>query len=441
MNFFYIILIFILLNNCSFDTRSGIWSEGNDFKKNTKNTFDVFKTLSSSENTFDKVIEKNKDVNFDLPSQVFNKNWSDIYFSKSNNLQNFMYDNLNKQVYKGKKISRNNIENLILKKKDNIITTDLKGNLIIFSLEENKVKTIFNFYQKKYKNINKILNIIADGEIIYVSDNLGYLYSYNYQTQQILWAQNYKIPFRSNLKIFDNKLVAANQNNNLYFLNKNNGDLLRMIPTEETIIKNEFINNLSLNNELTFFLNTYGSLYAINNNNLKIKWFLNLNRSLNINPSDLFQGNQIVNLKDKIAVSTNNFLYVINSNNGSVILKKKFSTKIKPIILNNYLFCITKNNFLISLDLISGEIIYSYNIEQKIASFLDSKKKNIQIKSFLIADNHLIVFLENSYVLTFDINGNLKKINKLPSKLKTEPIIANKLLIFLDSKNKVSIVN
>ena len=85
MNFFYIILIFILLNNCSFDTRSGIWSEGNDFKKNTKNTFDVFKTLSSSENTFDKVIEKNKDVNFDLPSQVFNKNWSDIYFSKSNN--------------------------------------------------------------------------------------------------------------------------------------------------------------------------------------------------------------------------------------------------------------------------------------------------------------------------------------------------------------------
>ena len=79
------------------------------------------------------------------------------------------------------------------------------------------------------------------------------MYSYNYQTQQILWAQNYKIPFRSNLKIFDNKLVAANQNNNLYFLNKNNGDLLRMIPTEETIIKNEFINNLSLNNELTFF--------------------------------------------------------------------------------------------------------------------------------------------------------------------------------------------
>ena len=84
MNFFYIILIFILLNNCSFDTRSGIWSEGNDFKKNTKNTFDVFKTLSSSENTFDKVIEKNKDVNFVYPVHLNPKVREPVNFLLSN---------------------------------------------------------------------------------------------------------------------------------------------------------------------------------------------------------------------------------------------------------------------------------------------------------------------------------------------------------------------
>ena len=76
---------------------------------------------------------------------------------------------------------------------------------------------------------------------------------------------------------------------------------LNLIPTEETVVKNEFINNLSLNNKYTYFLNTYGSLYAIDNEkNMEIKWFINLNQSLDINPSNLFLGNQIVNNNKKL---------------------------------------------------------------------------------------------------------------------------------------------
>ena len=59
------------------------------------------------------------------------------------------------------------------------------------------------------------------------------------------------------------KLAVANQNNNLYIIDKNSGDNLKLIPTEETIIKNNFINNLSADDENLYFLNTYGSLYCI----------------------------------------------------------------------------------------------------------------------------------------------------------------------------------
>ena len=41
---------------------------------------------------------------------------------------------------------------------------------------------------------------------------------------------------------------------------------------------------------------------------MKINWFINLNQSLDLNPSNLFYGNQIIN-KDKIIVSSNNLLY------------------------------------------------------------------------------------------------------------------------------------
>ena len=70
---------------------------------------------------------------------------------------------------------------------------------------------------KKYKKIEKKLNIALDKNILFVSDNLGYLYSYDYNANKILWAKNFKIPFRSNLKLLNNKIIAANQNNDLFF--------------------------------------------------------------------------------------------------------------------------------------------------------------------------------------------------------------------------------
>ena len=68
------------------------------------------------------------------------------------------------------------------------------------------------FYKKKYKKIKKKLNLaIEKRNILYVSDNFGYFYSYNYINDKVLWAKNFKIPFRSNLKIIKNKIIAANQ--------------------------------------------------------------------------------------------------------------------------------------------------------------------------------------------------------------------------------------
>ena len=46
-------------------------------------------------------------------------------------------------------------------------------------------------------------------------------------------------------------------------------------------------------------------------------------------------------------------------------------------MINDYIFLITKNNFLISLNSRNGQIIYSYDIAQKAADFINTKKKKI----------------------------------------------------------------
>ena len=111
------------------------------------------------------------------------------------------------------------------------------------------------------------------------------------------------------------------------------------------------------------------------------------------------------------------------------------------MIINNYLFLISKNNFLISLNLNTGKIIYSYDINKKISEFLDTKKKRAEFKSILMLNGKIFIFLKNSYVIVFELNGNIEKITKLPFKLNSEPILIKESLIYFDQNNKISIVN
>ena len=56
-------------------------------------------------------------------------------------------------------------------------------------------------------------------------------------------------------------------------------------------------------------------------------------------------------------------------------------------------------------------------------------------------NNKLFIFLKNSYILKFDIYGNLENIDKLPSKIKSQPIFIDSSLLYLDVKNKLSIID
>ena len=439
MKFIFILSIIIYFSSCSFDNKSGIWiSENQNIKK--KN-FSEFETLVSSKEVFNEIIIPKKNFNFESLENKRNLDWSDIYYDESNNNENLAYENKNNLLLKSKKLTKSKVKDFFLFNKGNLILSDVKGNLIVFSLKDNIEKAKFNFYKKKFKKFDKNLNILTHNDTIYVSDNLGFLYAYNYEKNEIIWAKNYKIPFRSNLKISDNKLIGADQSNNLYFFDLNSGEIIKKIPTEETVLKNKFINNLSANKDKIFYLNTYGSLYALDKDTAKINWFLNLNQSEDINPSNLFLSNQIINNGDKIAVSSDSKTYIIDVETGSVDYSQNFSSTIKPILTKKYLFLITKNNLLISVDLKNFKIIYSYDLNEKIAKYLNIKKRSAEFQSMMIANNYLYIFLKNSYFLKLNFNGEIQTVQKLSSKFKTYPIFVDNSLMFINNKNKLVVID
>ena len=442
MKCFKVLIICLTLSSCSFDNKTGIWKNEKNDIDDELNIFKEFKTVTTFENKFNKIIPFDNKNKFQLLKPINNLEWNDEFFGLNNNLKNFQYDDLNKIILKSKKLSNNKVFERILFANNHLIINDEKGNIIIYSISRKKTIYKFNFYKKKYKKIKKKLNLIIENDIIYVSDNIGYLYSFNYKHNKLVWAKNYKIPFRSNLKIFNNKIIVSNQNNNLFFLDKINGDLIKFIPTEETIVKNNFINNLSIDDKNNlFFLNTYGSLYSIDAKNMKINWFLNLNQSTDVNPSNLFKSVQIVSNENKVLIGSNNKTFIIDKNSGSIENKFIFAPLIKPIINKTYAFLITENNYLISIDLSANKILYSSYINQEIANFLNVNKKNVEIQSFMLLSNKITIFLKNSFVLNFNSIGKLQSVKKLPSKLNSIPIIINKLLYFLDKKNRLVILS
>ena len=119
--------------------------------------------------------------------------------------------------------------------------------------------------------------------------------------------------------------------------------------------------------------------------------------------------------------------------------QKNFSSIIKPVISNNYLYSLEWILFFWSKN--GNSKIYSYDINQKIADFVETKKKKADFRNIFLVNNKIFIFLNNSYVLKFFVNGNLEDIVKLPTKLNSNPIFVEGLLIFINQNNKISIIN
>ena len=438
MKILYVLIALIFLKSCSFDNKTGIWnSEHSISKKN--DIYKEFKTFTLKEEQFNEIIPFNKNFNFKLSEVSSNINWNDPYYGQGNNLDNFLINGLDNISLKSKKLTRNNLNQFLLHDENNLIINDNKGNVIVYSIIDKEIISKFNFYKKKYKKFDKKLNLLVENKIIYINDNIGYFYAYDYKNNKIIWAKNLNIPLRSNIKIYKDNLFLSNQDNSLLVFDKRNGNLIKEIPTEETILKNQFINNISSSKSNILFLNSYGSLYSIDIEDLKLNWFLNLNQSFETNSRNIFDGIEVISHKDTIIISSNYVTFIIDANSGNILRKFNFSSKIAPIINNNLALFFTKNNLLIAVNLKNNQIIYSYNVIDQLNENVKFKKNINFIKMFLANDQ--ILLISNSHVLKFDINGKFKSFTKLSNKMNSQPIIVNKSILYLNNRNKLIVLN
>ena len=161
---------------------------------------------------------------------------------------------------------------------------------------------------------------------------------------------------------------------------------------------------------------------------------------MNTISSNYFEGVEIINDGKIIIISNNRDTYVIDANSGSVIQKYNFSAKIKPIIIKDKIFILTKNNYLVTINLKNLKILYSFNLGET-GNFNDENiKKNIFLTK-MILNSEIYIFLNNSVILNFAIEGKFKGSIKIPSKIITNPILIENRILFLNKSNKLIILD
>ena len=412
----FTLVVFFLINNCSFNENSRIWKDKENKLENNKKITKVFSENKSS------VKEFNQDLKLDLSSiKILNK---------KNDNQN----NLGLQSYKGdlrkigsfkfsklEELNKLDFEPIFLK--NGVIFFDKKGSIIKY---DNNQKVIWkkNHYSKSEKKLKPKLNFIVDKQNLLVADSIAKYYSINISTGKLNWSKINEYPFNSNIKKHKDKIFIVDYKNTLRCYNIKDGSECWNLQTEDSFTISNIKYSLIILNGNVIFSNSIGDITAVDIETGLITWQLPTQSSSIINETYNFKTSKLVSDGNSIYFSNNkNQFYSIDLKTGTTNWINEVNSYIKPILVGNLIFTISKEGYLYLIDKNKGNIV---RITDLFLNYKDKKRKNIYPVGFAIGDKNLFLTNTDGKMIIAGIeDGKIIKIEKVSSGLVSEPFIFN----------------
>ncbi len=412
----FTLVVFFFINNCSFNENSRIWKDKENKLENNKKITKVFSENKSS------VKEFNQDLKLDLSSiKILNK---------KNDNQN----NLGLQSYKGdlrkignfkfsklEKINQLDFEPIFLK--SGVIFFDKKGSIIKY---DNNQKVVWkkNHYSKSERKLKPKLNFIVDKQNLLVADSVAKYYSVNIITGEVNWLKNNEYPFNSNIKKHKDKIFVIDYKNTLRCYKIKDGSECWNLQTEDSFTISNIKYSLIILNDNVIFNNSIGDITAVDIETGLITWQLPTQSSAIINETYNFKISKLVSDGNSIYFSNNkNQFYSLDLKTGTINWINEVNSNIKPILVGNLIFTISREGYLYLIDKNKGNII---RITDLFLNYKDKKRKNIYPVGFIIGDKNLYLTNSDGKLIIAGIeDGKIIKIEKVSSGLVSEPFIFN----------------
>jgi len=273
--------------------------------------------------------------------------------------------------------------------------------------------------------------ILLSGDNVFTADNTGLIYCLNKDGKEI-WHYETNSTIKSNLLLDKDLIIATTLEGDLFTINSNNGDLVQVIGTGETISTNIAMIDIIYNDMKTkgiIFGTTAGNIYCYELYSLEMVWDGYLS---DYKISSLIKANN-----DKIIFQDcKNKIFCISSSNGLLLWQWQAKVKnINPFFVSDIIsdgksvYLADSDGLVHCIDLLLGTESWKRKISSSGKLSLSTDKKHVITQT---AKNE-IAFLSR-------LNGKVQRKIKLPVEIKENKlnfITADKDAIYLGYENGI----
>ena len=411
-------LTFFLISNCSLDKKSGLWTES---KKIEPEKDLIINELFKDEEALNK--EYNSNVRIKLESNLSNNSFVN---NLSNNNGRVNYNGNLKTISRFKFSTIDSFDQFepeIIFDKDNIIFFDNKGSILKFN-QFSKLIWKKNFYSKNEKKLKPLLSFASDKKTLIVADNLANYYAVSLKTGELLWRKRNIAPFNSQIKIYKDKFFVTDFNSVLKCYSVKNGNEIWNVKTETTFIKSPKKLSLVIFEGKVYFSNFIGDISAVDIETGDLIWQTPTQDSSIQESAFLLETSDIVAANKSILVSNNkNEFFSLSTITGTLNWQQKINSNLRSTIIDNLIFTVTIEGFLVVIDDQTGNIIRITNVFDKI-----KKKKRSKIKpvGFIVGTKNIYLTTDNGFLILIDVfSGRSSSILKIDNEKISRPFILN----------------
>lgn len=422
----FLILIFFLYN-CSFDNRSGIWTDEKKIIKESDNQKIVFKKRKILNE------EINTQVKIKLKSKLKN---SSNYDENTNNVSRVNFDNdiVNKSKFKFSKIDNfDYFEPELVFHKDHFIFFDDKGSIIKFD-KNSKIVWKTNIYTKQEKKQKPLLNFAISKNILIIADNITNYYAINLNDGNVLWSQNSQNPFNSQIKISENRFFLVDLNNILRSFSMIDGTELWKFKTENNFLKSDKRNSIVIIDKVIYFNNSLGDISAVDVSDGSLIWQTPTQTSSIYESSfSLISSDLVSNRKNLFFSNNRNEFYSLNLETGFINWKRNINSSVRPVLINELIFTISNEGYLFVIESETGKILRTTDIFDL---FKSKKRSKIKPIGFIVGVNKIYLTTNHGRLLTIDIlSGKTMSVLKIDNNKISRPFVSNKKLFVVQDNS------
>ena len=433
--FFFWVFVFLIITNCSFDTKSGIWTGD--------------KKIAEEKEVFIRIDEESKIIKEEINSKLIinikegslNKNWFFSDVNLKNNIPHLLFNGSLKNISKFKFKKSANLAFYspeILLSEKYIIFYDNNGFLVKYNSNKEILWKTRISNKKQQKSITSISLALLEN-IIYGSDNLGKYFALDLNTGKLKWEKKHINFFNSQIKVKNKKIFLVDIDDNLICLSTIDGNLLWHFETESSLIKTTKKASIIISEKYVVFVNSRGALSKLNLDTGHLVWQIQTQNTLINNETNFLKNSELVYSNNELFLSNNkNGFYSIDFKTGTINWKQKINSSIRPIILDSLVLTINDDGYLIAIDANNGNIVRATYLLDK---FNKRKKKKLLFESFVVASKKAYITTNRGYILICSIsNGKVDKIFRLGNSKLSQPFVANNRL-YIVKNNSISVLN